>query len=226
MKRCVMLMFLFLATFSLNAQCDDIYVETFYDHFAPGLDCDFRLHTCDANIDSNDIVIYQLKYITDNNIEYQWDTIYPEYKVFDNDYMVKVRDYGIVIVEIDIDSEVCEKSIPVKSLPVDAHLSRNKISRNDSISIGEFKAQYGIYTPIIGFGFDAKCRVDQFDIIKISASGSRIRRTNIGGKYDDRAREIISKTEKDDIYIFSNIMIRCPGDKIMREIPGGTVFIK
>lgn len=87
------------------------------------------------------------------------------------------------------------------------------IKEDGHLSNGAFKIQEGIVPVIECCGFDARCDILQFSMIKIGQNGTSKRVKNIGGKFEAHTKAIIQSAKPGDIYWFRNVMCRCPGSK-------------
>ena len=86
------------------------------------------------------------------------------------------------------------------------------------IGIGEFKAQGGIAAVVLCCGFDAKCKVERFETIRINKENQAERNINEGPRFIGAVKEMILKAESGDIYIFRNIEYRCPGSQNLKRL--------
>jgi GldM C-terminal domain len=88
---------------------------------------------------------------------------------------------------------------------------------------GAFKAQGGLTAVVTCCGFEAKCDVVSYQIIRIAADGSMTRVVNQGIRFGPEAQAIVMQARPGDTYLFFDIQARCPGDAADRNL--GTVQI-
>ncbi|MEM8528202.1 MAG: GldM family protein [Bacteroidota bacterium] len=98
-------------------------------------------------------------------------------------------------------------------------LSKN---RGGSMRSGEFKAQGGLAAVLEGFDFDAKCKVQGFNLVRVPKRQDAVTSTNSGGRYNAKSSRLVKAAKPGDLYYFENIKARCPGDKAGR--PLGTIL--
>jgi len=88
---------------------------------------------------------------------------------------------------------------------------------------GEFKAQGGVAAVVTCCGFDAKCDVKSYNVLRIAADGSTARVSNKGVRFDAESQAIIMQARPGDMYLFFEILTRCPGDVADRDL--GSILI-
>ncbi len=126
-------------------------------------------------------------------------------------FMINPKTIGVVEIKISIGDTVETKILRVNPIEAVGRLGRYKANSDTKIGVAEFKAQLGISANIECCGFDARCRVLGFKMIRISNRNQVEKRVNIGGKYDEQTKKIIMKAESGDIYVFRQIKYRCSG---------------
>lgn len=105
----------------------------------------------------------------------------------------------------------------VKSIP-DPVMKLGGRHKGGNIRLGEFKAQLGIIALLENFDFEARCKVDEFEIVRIPKGGDAIRTTNSGGRFGNRAKQIIQGARRGDLFYFGDIKVKCPGDRVRRTM--------
>jgi len=98
-----------------------------------------------------------------------------------------------------------------------------KYSRSDTLGLGLFKAQMGIVMILENFNFEAMCNTVDYNVTQIGWSaidGKRFVKTvkNTGVRFNPEAIELINDAWPGDIFIFSDITARCPGDEKNRKL--------
>ncbi|HFA51154.1 MAG TPA: hypothetical protein ENJ95_19255 [Bacteroidetes bacterium] len=87
-----------------------------------------------------------------------------------------------------------------------------------SMGNGEFKAQQGLIPWLDNFDFDAKCKIQGFNLVKVSKRADPVEATNQGGRFNSKAANLVRAAKPGDTYYFENVKARCPGDAAGRKI--------
>ncbi|MFN0036959.1 MAG: GldM family protein [Saprospiraceae bacterium] len=106
-----------------------------------------------------------------------------------------------------------------------------KFSRSDTLDLGIFKAQAGIWLGHENLDYDTKCEVLGYKITHIGADyveGKMFTKTvrNKGARFGDQAKVLISEAGPDDIFIFNEIKAKCPDDLNPRNLNALVFFMK
>lgn len=128
-------------------------------------------------------------------------------------FIINPTSIGTVEIQIRIDDEVEKKSLVVRPMEAVGRLGRHRANSDTKIKVAEFKAQLGIIASIECCGFDAKCRVLGFQVLRINNRNQTERAINQGGKFTGKTKEIIMKAKLGDLFIFRQIKYQCPGSK-------------
>lgn len=128
-------------------------------------------------------------------------------------FIIRPDTIGIVELNITIGDTIETKTLRVKPIEAVGRLGRYGANTDEKIGIGEFKAQMGIIANIECCGFDARCQVLGYQMLRVSNRNQIDRTVNKGGRFEEKTREIIMKAESGDIYIFRQIKYRCPGSE-------------
>ena len=83
---------------------------------------------------------------------------------------------------------------------------------------GEFKAQRGVIPWLEGFDFDAKCKIQGFNLVKVAKRQDPVPSNNPGGVFNEKSLRLVRSAKPGDTYYFENVKARCPGDKAGRKI--------
>jgi hypothetical protein len=129
------------------------------------------------------------------------------------DFIIRPDTIGIVEINITIGDTVETKTLIVKPLEAVGRLGVYGANTDEKISIGAFKAQMGIIARVECCGFDAKCTVLGFQMLRISNRNQVERAVNKGGRFEEHAVKIIMKAGSGDIFIFRQIKYRCPASE-------------
>ncbi len=140
-------------------------------------------------------------------------------------YNVRVSTPGKASVSVsapDVKSESFEFRVKRIPDPV-AMIGRGYKS---SMGTGEFKAQEGIRAELKDFDFEARCKISGFEIARVPKRADPIVRSQAGGRYDGTTQNIVQAAKPGDIYYFSRIKAKCPGDAASRQINDLVINIK
>jgi len=141
-------------------------------------------------------------------------------------FTIRPDSAGVVEFKITLKDTVEVKKFRVKPLIAVGRLGRFGANSKEKISVGEMKVQMGLIANIECCDIDARCRMLGFEIIKISKYGVAERAVNVGAKFEKAAREIIRKTQPEDLFIFRKIRYRCPGTKAAQRMEDLSFEIK
>ncbi len=133
---------------------------------------------------------------------------------------------GIIELIVKLRDTVMTKSASIKPMPAVARLSKYGANSDEKIGVAEFKAQMGIVAQVECCGFDARCKVYGYEVIRVSAQNKVERNINIGGKFDDVTRKIIHNAQSRDLFIFRNIRYSCADSKLIQRLDDMTFVIK
>ena len=97
-----------------------------------------------------------------------------------------------------------------------------KVGRKNggTINAAEFKAQRGIIPHLENFDFEARCKIRGFEFARVPKNGDAQVYTNNGGAFDTRSKRMIEQASRGDLYYFSEIKCKCPGDEVNRNLNG------
>ncbi len=94
--------------------------------------------------------------------------------------------------------------------------------KGGKISVAEFKAQTGIYPLLEGFDFNAKCDVQDFNVVRVR-KGDAVEAPNRSGRFGSEVQRLQEGAQRGDIFYFEKIKVKCPGDSNSRDM-GGMMF--
>ncbi|MEM1359254.1 MAG: GldM family protein, partial [Bacteroidota bacterium] len=108
------------------------------------------------------------------------------------------------------------KSYRVKRIPDPvARLSRSSGGRMGN---GEFKAQGGVGAFIDNFDFDVRCAIQGYELTYLPKRGDPISSLNAGARYNAKSQRLIRQAKPGDVFYFTNVKAKCPGDAAGRTI--------
>jgi len=87
------------------------------------------------------------------------------------------------------------------------------------MNVAEFKVHKGIVPILENFDFQAKCKVDGFEVTRVR-NGDAVSELNRGGTYKSGAKRLVDNAKRKDKFYFDNIKVRCPGDVAGRTMNG------
>jgi hypothetical protein len=86
------------------------------------------------------------------------------------------------------------------------------------IKAESFKAQSGIHAQIRYMDVQGTCELIGFQLLRISKENDRARSMNKGGNFDEPTKAIIQRAAAGDVYQFTRVKARCPGDEASRAL--------
>jgi len=124
-----------------------------------------------------------------------------------------------------------KKKFMAKRIPNPVPALGAKFTLSDTMSAGEFKAQLGITLLLENFDFDVKCEMIEYKVTLVSSyhdTGALYLRSvkNKGVRFTEEALDIIYEAHNGDIFIFSEIKGRCPGDVKDRDLNALVIFME
>lgn len=99
-------------------------------------------------------------------------------------------------------------------------------SRGGSMKKSEFKVHAGIRPVLENFDFEAKCKIQSFELTRQPKNKDVQTAENQGGKYNGAAKRLVEAADFGDKYYFDKIKVRCPGDAHGRSMNGMIFKIK
>ena len=168
------------------------------------------------------IVARQNQAVQANQITAEIDVYDDSNKVFyaqvrgkNGEFSINPKQDGQLTLKVKTKDGVWKKKFQVRPIePVPMFGGQKK---NGVMSPLLFRAQGGVIPVLECCGFDARCDIVEYSIIKISKDGVVQRAKNTGGKFNDSNRPLIDSAQAGDIYWFRKILCRCPGDTTAHE---------
>lgn len=168
-----------------------------------------------------DIVAQQRKSIQRSQISAFMDIYDHEEKSYqtirgkDGHFLLKPDTTGILTLIVKTASGNYEKKFHVR--PIEAVVRFAGLKKSGKMSPGMFKAQGGLIPVIECCGFDARCDMVEFEVLKINSKGIVFRGKNKGSAFDENIRPIINSAQVGDLYWFRTPLYRFPGSKEPQE---------
>lgn len=91
---------------------------------------------------------------------------------------------------------------------------------------GEFKAQPGLKAVLENFEYDGQCQVQSYNLTYTRKRQDAIVIKGKGGRFAGEVRKAVHKAKPGDQYAFTEVKVRCPGDKAGRRVNGLSFRIK
>ncbi len=133
-------------------------------------------------------------------------------------YNVKVTKPGDVTITVSASGFSQKFAFRSKRIPdPTASFRPDKAESSGSMGNGTFKAKGGIIAALLNFDFDAKCKIQGFEVTRVPKRQDPQRKQNSGGTYG-AAKSLIMQAKPGDIFYFDNIKALCPGDPAARKI--------
>ncbi len=132
---------------------------------------------------------------------------------------VRVSSPGNAKVTVGGDGYTQSFDFRVKRIP-DPVASFNPNKREDSGSMGNgsFSARQGIVAALLNFDFEAKCKIQGFELTRVPKRQDPQRAMNSGPRYNGKVANLVKAAKPGDIYYFDNVKARCPGDSAGRKL--------
>ena len=143
----------------------------------------------------------------------------------DTQYVVTVTQPGEARIKIS-GGELTTKEFIYRVKRIPDPVARLSKSSGGEMGNGEFKAQGGLGAFLDNFDFEATCQIQGFKLTMIAKRQDPIEVVNAGARFNDLSRSLINRAKPGDVYIFSNVKARCPGDNVGRPINSLAFFIK
>ncbi len=139
-------------------------------------------------------------------------------------YMVKVNKPGDV--KINVAGGGLSKSVPFRVKRIPDPVAKLGKKADGSMGNGEFKAQRGVIPWLEGFDFDAKCKIQGFNLVRVAKRQDPVSSNNPGGTFNDKSLRLVRAAKPGDTYYFENVKATCPGDAAGRRINSMVFKIK
>ncbi|MEM9820223.1 MAG: gliding motility protein GldM [Bacteroidota bacterium] len=105
-------------------------------------------------------------------------------------------------------------------------IARLSKSSGGAMGNGEFKAQGGVGAFLDNFDFDAKCKIQGYNLTYVAKRQDPVESTNAGARYNAKSKRLVNQAKPGDIFYFDNVKAKCPGDKAGRKINSMVFKIK
>lgn len=137
---------------------------------------------------------------------------------YEKNYVLKVSKPGLQEVKVLHKGKLFnEFTFRAKRLPDPiARLGNNSSGK---MSSGEFRAQQGVIAIYKNLDFDVRCQVMGFEISCYRPEvGGWIKQNNTGGRYNKETSALVAQAATRQVYTFTKVEAKCPGDAVPRLI--------
>ena len=141
-----------------------------------------------------------------------------EIRPVNKNYIIKPDTIGLIEINVDLGDKIKRKVIRVRTLDVEGKLGKYSAITNNKIGIRELNSQYGIIAWIVCCDINGKCKMIEYEIMRINNNNPIERVINKGEKFEEKSKKLLSKAESGDIYIFRKIKYRCPGTNHLQRL--------
>ena len=141
-------------------------------------------------------------------------------------YILKTDREGAVTITITGGGSVVQKKFRAKTIPVPvAIVSVGK--QSGTLSVAEAIAVNGVIAKTtVDLGFDARCSIQDYEVIVIKEDKQAIVLQNQSAGFNDAVTAVFKTVTSGDRLIFSNIHSRCPGNKQVDTLSPMTFQVK
>lgn len=86
------------------------------------------------------------------------------------------------------------------------------------MEVEEFKAQRGLVAVLEDFDFDLKCVITSYVLTRYSDGKASRPAVNVSGGFKSSSERLVQLATANDVYAFTDVQAKCPGDKVSRFI--------
>jgi hypothetical protein len=156
-----------------------------------------------------------------NSSDYEINCEGVDCKIYNHqgDYIIEVFSRGEVDVVISKEGELNKYPLKIENIPESLpSFHPFKIQSNGKMSPNSFKGRRGLFAVVKDFPYNIKCKIEGFELIRTSTKGEAMTSINTEAQYQEESAQLIRLAEAGDTYSFTNIKVRCSGDKMKREL--------
>lgn len=147
-------------------------------------------------------------------------------KIHSSNYTVQVQKVGKVIINVkDLkNGRTFPFEFRAKRIPDPVVRLGKKI--DGSIKSQDFKTQLGLIALLENFDYDAKCVVQSYDVTYTRKRQDPISIQGKGGRFAGEVLNVVRQAKPGDQYSFTEMKVRCPGDRAGRRVNGLSFSIR
>lgn len=132
-------------------------------------------------------------------------------------FKIRPDSLGAVEFRVEINGKTETTRVSTVPIPAVCRLGRYKANSETKIPAVALKAQTGMIAYVECCGIDARCKVMEYEVIRVGANSRSASVHNAGGKFEEISRDLIHQARSGDIYVFRNIYYQCPGTEKQRS---------
>lgn len=121
-------------------------------------------------------------------------------------------------VRIQVDHGTTQTTFRYRVKRIPDPVPRLGVNRGGPIGVAEFKAQGGLSAFLADFDFDADCSVQRYDLVYLARRQDPVVSINAGPRYNAKPKQLVSQAMPGDVYLFTRIRAKCPGDPAGRPL--------
>jgi hypothetical protein len=182
----------------------DVIIQPSYEHVYIGIENKIRIVAKQEKPVSPDQVRALFYSINGDSSEVQLEWKY-------NAFHYVPKKAGRLGITVTTDSGSRTQYFYLKPIEAVGRLSKFDGQGHTVIPAVEMKVQSGIMASVLNLGFDAQCKVEDFELIRVNEKGGSQKVSNIGARFVPHTLELTGKAQSGDLFIFRNIRYRCPG---------------
>lgn len=129
----------------------------------------------------------------------------------DGQFIIIPKQVGLLTLKVETKRGVYTQKFRVR--PIQPVAVLGTIKEQGSMEAAIFKAYKGIVPMIQCCGFDARCNIIKFSLVKVGRDGRALRVENLGEKFSEATYNIIQSAQAGDLYWFRKIGCNCPGNE-------------
>lgn len=96
----------------------------------------------------------------------------------------------------------------------------------DKMTAAALKLQGGLVLMLPNFDFEARCKAEAYEVVRITRTGNRRSAMNSGARFGEAALALINEAELGDIYLFRGMSCTCSGDAQPRALPNFSIEVE
>lgn len=141
-----------------------------------------------------------------------------------DNYTVSVSKPGACAINVNGDGISFSKEYMAKPIPNPIAKVNDQVSGPMSADV--FKGAGGVSAVLDNFDFDARCNISGFNLVYLARRSDPVESSNSGPRFNAKSKRLINRAKPGDIYFFTNVKARCPGDAASRSITPIVVEIR
>lgn len=125
-------------------------------------------------------------------------------------FVIRPDSLGFIEFRVKIDEKTeLTKVVTARPISLVCALLPSQAKGWGAIQAAKFKVQEGLWSYANCCGFDLRCNISEFEIIRIGSDGVTTKALNTGGRFEEANRSMIQLAAPGDMYILRNIYHHC-----------------